>query len=92
MMFEHKGLGAAEALLRTKSRKFYIKGWEGKAYEKECKWFNMYEGKQENLAEKVFFITGYLAGVELVWYGISSDWFPPPTHPHVFLIYFTIIL
>lgn len=55
MMFEHKKLGAVGALLRTKSRKFYIKGWGRKTCEKECEWFNVYEGKQENLAEKVFF-------------------------------------
>lgn len=42
-------------MLRTKSRKFYIKGWGRKACEEKCEWFNVYQGKQENLAENVFF-------------------------------------
>lgn len=34
--------------------------------------------EQENLSEKSIFIVGFLAETELMWDGLSSDWFVSP--------------
>lgn len=44
------------------------------------KWFGMHGREQENLTGKGIFMMGFLAGVEMMWRGLSSDWFASP-HP-----------
>lgn len=44
------------------------------------KWFGLYGREQENPTEKGIFLMGFLASIEVMWHGLSSDWFASP-HP-----------
>lgn len=79
-MFGHKRLGALVALLREeKADNSMVKTGKEKLVRRDVSGLTCV-GEQENLIEKGVFIMGFLAGIELMWDGLSSDWFASP-HP-----------
>lgn len=79
IMFEHKKLGAVGRCWEQKAGNSTLKAGEEKPVRKNVSG-SMCIRESRKTWQKMYF-SGYLAGVELVWDGISSDWFLPPPPP-----------